>query len=93
MDRYSAVTECRLDCRTDRPSWDDSVFCRDIGTKEDEDEVDALEILDGGGIMVTTDIAPQELDGVLAQKRQYRDTVSSCALWLNTFLMLSDLAP
>jgi hypothetical protein len=45
IDRYSAVTEYRFDWRTDRePSWDDIVFWRETGTKEDVvDEVEALE--------------------------------------------------
>lgn len=45
MDRYRAVTEYRFDWRTDRePSWDDIVFWRETGTKDDVvDEVDARE--------------------------------------------------
>lgn len=45
MDRYSAVTEYRFDWRTDRePSWDDIVFWRETGTKEEVvDDVEALE--------------------------------------------------
>lgn len=44
MDKYKAVTEYRLDWRTDlEPSADDIVFWRDTGMKEEEDEVDALE--------------------------------------------------
>lgn len=42
MDRYKAV-EYLLDCRADRPSIEDTVFWRDIGTCDDEEEVDALE--------------------------------------------------
>jgi len=33
------------------------VFCREIGTKEDEEEVEVLDILDAEGIIVATDIA------------------------------------
>lgn len=44
MDRYSAVTEYRFDWRTERePSCDDIVFWRETGTKDDDDDVDALE--------------------------------------------------
>lgn len=44
MERYKAVTEYRLDCRTERdPSCEDIVFCRDTGMKEEEEEVEALE--------------------------------------------------
>jgi hypothetical protein len=44
MDRYSAVTEYRFDWRTERePSWDDIVFWRETGMKDDEDEVEARE--------------------------------------------------
>lgn len=32
------------------------VFCREIGTKEDEEEVEVLDILDAEGIIVATDI-------------------------------------
>jgi hypothetical protein len=42
MDRYSAVTEYRFDWRTERePSWEDMVFWRETGIKEDEEDVDA----------------------------------------------------
>ena len=27
----------------DRPSWEDMVFCRDTGTKDEDDDVDARE--------------------------------------------------
>ncbi len=44
MDRYRAVTEYRFDWRTERePSWDDIVFWRETGMKEDDEEVEALE--------------------------------------------------
>ncbi len=33
------------------------MFCREIGTKEDEEEVEVLDILDAEGIIVATDIA------------------------------------
>lgn len=42
MDRYKAV-EYLFDWRAARPSFDETVFCREIGTWEDDDEVDALE--------------------------------------------------
>lgn len=47
MDRYRAV-EYLFDCRADRPSCDDTVFWRETGAKEDEEDVEALDI---GGIM------------------------------------------
>lgn len=46
MDRYNAVTEYRFDWRTERePSWDDIVFWRETGTKEDV--VEEVEARDG----------------------------------------------
>lgn len=42
MDRYKAV-EYLFDWRAARPSFDETVFCREIGTWDDDDEVDALE--------------------------------------------------
>jgi len=57
MERYKAV-EYLLDCLAERPSWEEEiVFCREIGTKEDEEEVEVLDILDAEGIIVATDIA------------------------------------
>ena len=54
MDRYSAV-EYRFDCRTDRPSCDDpTVFWRDTGTNDEEEDVEALDTLEGN--IVATDI-------------------------------------
>lgn len=47
--------EYLLDCRAERPSCDEEmVFWRETGTKEEEDEVDALEIREG--IIVATDM-------------------------------------
>lgn len=44
MDRYRAV-EYLFDCRTDgRPSCDETVFWRDMRAKDDEEEVEVLEI-------------------------------------------------
>lgn len=43
----------RLDCLTDRPSWLESVFCRVIGWKEPEEEV---EVRDAGWSIVATDM-------------------------------------
>lgn len=44
IDRYNAVTEYRLEARTERPpSCELIVFCRDTGWNEDPDEVDARE--------------------------------------------------
>ena len=44
IDKYSAVTEYRFDARMERlPSCELIVFCRDTGTNEDPDEVDARE--------------------------------------------------
>lgn len=56
MDRYSAVTDTRFDCRIDRPSCEDMVVCRDIGWKDDDEEVEALEALEAGWSIVATDI-------------------------------------
>ena len=42
MDRYRAV-EYLFDWRAPRPSFEEMVFWRDIGTWDEEDEVDALE--------------------------------------------------
>ena len=60
------------------------MFCRDMGTKEDEDDVEALEILDGGGIMVTTDTALDEIVEDFVREYVYCDngsiqTVGFCA--------------
>jgi hypothetical protein len=42
MDRYRAVTEYLFDWRTERdPSWEDIVFWRETGLKDEEEEVDA----------------------------------------------------
>jgi hypothetical protein len=49
MDRYSAVEYLR-DCRTDRPSCDETVFWRETGMNEEEEDVDARET---GGITIT----------------------------------------
>lgn len=59
MDRYSAVTDMRFDWRTDRASWDDSVFCRETGWKDPEEDVEAREALDAGWSIVATDIGYQ----------------------------------
>lgn len=57
MDKYSAVTDMRLDCRIERlPSWDDMVFWRETGMKEDDEEVEAREIREGCWSIVATDI-------------------------------------
>lgn len=42
MDRYNAVTEYRFEARIERvPSCELIVFCRDMGTNEEPDEVEA----------------------------------------------------
>jgi len=48
---YNVVTEYRFDCLTDLggPSMDDMVFCRVMGWKEEEEDV---EVLDGISIVV-----------------------------------------
>ncbi len=51
IDRYRAV-EYLLDCRALRPSFEGTVFCREIGRCDEEEEVDALDI----GGMIATDI-------------------------------------
>lgn len=43
MDMIYAVTDCRFDCRIERPSWEDMVFWRETGTKDDEDDVEVRE--------------------------------------------------
>lgn len=44
MDKYRAVTEYRFDWRTERdPSWEDIVFWRETGLKDEEEEVEARE--------------------------------------------------
>lgn len=44
IDRYSAVTEYRFEARIERePSCELIVFCRDTGTYDDPDDVDARE--------------------------------------------------
>lgn len=44
IDKYKVVMEYRLDCRTDLPpSWEDIVFWRETGWKEDDEAVEALE--------------------------------------------------
>ena len=42
MDKYKAV-EYLFDWRAARPSFDETVFCREMGTWDDDDEVEALE--------------------------------------------------
>lgn len=42
MDKYRAV-EYRFDCLADRPSCDDTVFWRETGANEDDEDVDALD--------------------------------------------------
>ena len=56
MDRYSAVTETRFDCRMDRPSCEDMVVCLETGWKDEDDEVEALEAREAGCSIVATDI-------------------------------------
>lgn len=58
IDRYSAV-EYRFDCLADRPSCDDTVFCRETGANEDEEDVEAL---DTCGIIVAIDMVLRRLD-------------------------------
>lgn len=53
MERYSAVTDSRFDWRRDRVSWDDIVFWRVTGWKEEDEDVDAL---DADCNIVATDI-------------------------------------
>ena len=57
MDRYSAVTDMRFDCRMERPpSWDDMVFWRDTWMKDEDEDVEALEMREGCWSIVATDI-------------------------------------
>ena len=59
MDRYSAVTEIRFDCRAERPaSCECDVFWRVIGTMEEEEEVEARDIREAGCSIVATDMLP-----------------------------------
>lgn len=54
IDMYNAVTEYRFDVLVDRTSsWEDMVFCRVMGMKEDEEDVD---VLDGAFIVLITDM-------------------------------------
>ena len=42
MDRYSAVTLYRFDCRNERaPSREETVFCRETGRKDDSEPDEA----------------------------------------------------
>ena len=50
------MTENLFDCRIERLSFEVMVFCRDTGTKEDEDEVEVREILEAGCSIVATDM-------------------------------------
>lgn len=63
MDRYRAVTDIRLDWRSDRVSCDDIVFCRATGWNEEEEEEDARDCLDAGWSIVATDIVESEVTG------------------------------
>lgn len=56
IDRYSAVTEYLFDCRIERLSFEVMVFCRDTGTKEDVEEVEAREILEAGCSIMAADM-------------------------------------
>jgi hypothetical protein len=56
IDRYSALIETRFDCLTDRASWEDMVFWRDTGWKDDEEDVEAREVPDAGCSIVATDM-------------------------------------
>lgn len=56
MDRYSAVTDMRFDCRSDLVSCDDNVFCLETGWNEPDEDVDARDTLEAGCSMVATDI-------------------------------------
>lgn len=54
MDRYKAVTEYLFDWRMERvPSCEDMVFCRETGTKDEEEEVEALD----GACSIATDMS------------------------------------
>ena len=53
MDRYRAVTDMRLDWRSERVSWDDMVFWRVMGWKDEDDEV---EVREAGWSIVATGI-------------------------------------
>ena len=55
IDKYSAVTENLFDCR-ERLSFEVMVFCRDTGTKEDVEEVEAREILEAACSIMATDM-------------------------------------
>lgn len=56
IDRYRAV-EYRFDCLADRPSCDDTVFWRETGANEDDEDVEAL---DTCGMMVAIDMLFQK---------------------------------
>lgn len=48
------MTEYLFDCRIERLSFEVIVFCRDTGTKEDVEEVEAREILEAGPSIMAT---------------------------------------
>lgn len=52
------MTEYRFDCRADRvPSYDDIVFWRETGTKDEDDEVEARDARDGADSIATDMLA------------------------------------
>ena len=53
MDKYNAV-EYLFDCRAERPSLEETVFWREIGTWDEEEDVEARERCG----MTATDILP-----------------------------------
>jgi len=73
MDRYSAVTEYRFDWRTERdPSWEDIVFWRETGMKDDEEDVEARD----GACSIETAIAE-----VLRSRTAVWTGQGACCLW------------
>lgn len=68
MDRYNAV-EYLFDCRAERPSLEETVFWREIGTWDEEEDVDARERC---GI-IATDILLLTLEVDFAMRAGFRD--------------------
>lgn len=83
IDKYSAVTEYLFDCRIERLSFEVMVFCRDTGTKEDVEEVEARDILEAGcsiiatGLMCGKVLLSREDDGLLPQTQDIRLIMTS----------------
>lgn len=93
MDKYRAV-EYLFDCladRTSRPSCDETVFWRDTGTNEDEDDVEAL---DTCGITLARDMMAGEFQCVdwtakLGRSEGWDQRSGAPRLWSSVIRMCS----